>query len=180
MTEEKAEEIFSLIVKFGGYGFNKSHSAAYALVSYQTAYLKQHYPAEFMAALLSSEIEDGNKRDMLIDHIGDARKFGVQVLPPDVNRGEADFTVVQRPNRLRPDRDQGPWPRRRGEHRAGSRGERRLSATSSISASASIRASSARRPSTSSSRPARMDAFAQPFAHRAQLIAALPRNRFRR
>ncbi|MEZ6143043.1 MAG: DNA polymerase III subunit alpha [Zavarzinella sp.] len=93
LSDQKAEEIFNLIVKFGGYGFNKSHSAAYAQVSYQTAYLKRHYTAEFMAALLSSEIEDGNKREMLVDHIADTRKYGVQVLPPDVNRGEPDFTV---------------------------------------------------------------------------------------
>jgi DNA polymerase-3 subunit alpha len=94
LSKEKAEEIFELIVKFGGYGFNKSHSAAYAHVSYHTAYLKQYYPAEFMAALLSSEIDDGNKRDMLVDHIADARKMGIEVLPPDVNRGRADFDVL--------------------------------------------------------------------------------------
>ncbi|MBY0515086.1 MAG: DNA polymerase III subunit alpha, partial [Gemmataceae bacterium] len=93
LTREKAEEIFELIVLFGGYGFNKSHSAAYAMVSYQTAYLKHYYPAEFMAALLSSEIDDGNKRDMLVDHIADARKLGIEVLPPDVNRGMPDFDV---------------------------------------------------------------------------------------
>ena len=90
----KALEIFEQIVKFGGYGFNKSHSAAYAHVTYHTAYLKQYYPAEFMAALLSSEIDDGNKRDMLVDHIADSRRMGVEVLPPDVNKGQADFTVV--------------------------------------------------------------------------------------
>ncbi len=90
----KALEIFEQIVKFGGYGFNKSHSAAYAHVTYHTAYLKQYYPAEFMAALLSSEIDDGNKRDMLVDHIADSRRMGVDVLPPDVNKGQADFTVV--------------------------------------------------------------------------------------
>jgi DNA polymerase-3 subunit alpha len=93
LTKEKAEEIFELIVKFGGYGFNKSHSAAYAHVSYHTAYLKHYYTAEFMAALLSSEIDDGNKRDMLVDHIADARRMGIDVLPPDVNRGMADFDV---------------------------------------------------------------------------------------
>ena len=93
LIRDQAEEIFALIVKFGGYGFNKSHSAAYALISYQTAFLKRHYTAEFMAALLSSEIDDGNKRDMLVDHIKDARAFGLDVLPPDVNSGEADFTV---------------------------------------------------------------------------------------
>ncbi|VTT99428.1 dna polymerase iii subunit alpha : DNA polymerase III, alpha subunit OS=Planctomyces brasiliensis (strain ATCC 49424 / DSM 5305 / JCM 21570 / NBRC 103401 / IFAM 1448) GN=Plabr_1519 PE=4 SV=1: PHP: DNA_pol3_alpha: HHH_6: tRNA_anti-codon [Gemmataceae bacterium] len=93
MAEEKATEIFELIVKFGGYGFNKSHTAAYAQIGYQTAYLKTHYTAEYMAALLSSEIDDGNKRDMLVDHIADARKLGIEVLPPDVNRGRADFDV---------------------------------------------------------------------------------------
>jgi DNA polymerase-3 subunit alpha len=95
VSRETAEEIFGLIVFFGGYGFNKSHSAAYAYVTYQTAYLKAHYPAEFMAALLSSEIEDGNKRDIMVDHIADARKLGVEVLPPDVNLSESDFSVVQ-------------------------------------------------------------------------------------
>lgn len=93
MMAEKANEIFDLIVKFGGYGFNKSHTAAYAQIGYQTAYLKTHYTAEYMAALLSSEIDDGNKRDVFIDHISDARKLGIDVLPPDVNRGLADFDV---------------------------------------------------------------------------------------
>lgn len=91
---ETAEEIFGLIVFFGGYGFNKSHTAAYAQIGYQTAYLKTHYTAEYMAALLSSEIDDGNKRDVMVDHIADARKLGVEVRPPDVNKGLADFTVV--------------------------------------------------------------------------------------
>jgi DNA polymerase III alpha subunit len=93
MSAEKATEIFELIELFGGYAFNKSHTAAYAQIGYQTAYLKHHYPAEFMAALLSSEIDDGNKRDMLVDHIADARKMGIDVLVPDVNRGMADFDV---------------------------------------------------------------------------------------
>lgn len=93
MTEEKANEIFDLIVKFGGYGFNKSHTAAYAQIGYQTAYLKTHYTAEYMAALLSSEIDDGNKRDVFIDHIADSRRLGIDVLPPDVNRGLPDFDV---------------------------------------------------------------------------------------
>ena len=90
---DKAAEIFELIVKFGGYGFNKSHTAAYAQIGYQTAYLKAHYTAEYMAALLSSEIDDGNKRDVFIDHIADARRLGIDVRPPDVNRGTADFDV---------------------------------------------------------------------------------------
>lgn len=88
-----AERIFDLITHFGGYGFNKSHSAAYALIGYQTAYLKAHFAPEFMAALLSSEVDDGNKRDILVDHIADARRLGVEVLPPDVNAGDVDFTV---------------------------------------------------------------------------------------
>jgi DNA polymerase-3 subunit alpha len=93
MAAEKATEIFELIELFGGYAFNKSHTAAYAQIGYQTAYLKRHYTAEFMAALLSSEIDDGNKRNVMVDHIADARKLGVEVLPPDVNRGMADFDV---------------------------------------------------------------------------------------
>src|SRR5205085_9111375 len=94
MDEMTAREIFDLIVHFGGYGFNKSHSAAYSLLGYQTAYLKAHFTPEFMAALLSSEIEDSNKRDNLVQHIEDARRLGVEVLPPNVNAGEAEFAVA--------------------------------------------------------------------------------------
>jgi DNA polymerase III subunit alpha len=94
VREETAREIFDLITYFGGYGFNASHSAAYAHVGYQTAYLKAHYTPEFMAALLSSEIEDGNKRDIMVQHIDDARRLGVEVLPPDVNAGDVEFTVA--------------------------------------------------------------------------------------
>lgn len=77
---------------------HNSHTAAYAQIGYQTAYLKAHYTAEYMAALLSSEIDDGNRRDVFIDHISDARRLGIDVLPPDVNRGMADFDV--RNNRI--------------------------------------------------------------------------------
>jgi DNA polymerase-3 subunit alpha len=93
VAEAVARDIFEKIEKFGGYGFNKAHSAAYALVSCQTAYLKAHYTPEFMAALLTSEIEDSNKRDIMVEHINDAKKFGVNVLPPCVNKSTADFTV---------------------------------------------------------------------------------------
>jgi DNA polymerase-3 subunit alpha len=93
LPAEKATEIFELIEKFARYGFNKSHTAAYAQVGYQTAYLKAHYRPEFMAALLTSEIDDGNKRDIMVDHIADARRLGVDVLPPDINRSETDFSV---------------------------------------------------------------------------------------
>jgi DNA polymerase-3 subunit alpha len=89
-----AEQIFDFIVQFAGYGFNKSHSAAYAKLGYQTAYLKTHYPAEFMAALLTSEIEDSNKRDIMVEHIDDARKLGAPVQPPNIQEGEAEFTVA--------------------------------------------------------------------------------------
>ncbi len=86
----KAQELFSLIEKFAGYGFNKSHSAAYALIAYQTAYLKAHYPLEFLAAVLNSEI---NNTTALAKHIMEARDQGVELLPPDINRSDRDFTV---------------------------------------------------------------------------------------
>src|SRR5207237_7938753 len=91
VPEATARQIFDLIVHFGGYGFNKSHSAAYALLGYQTAYLKAYYTPEFMAALLSSEIEDGNKRDILVQHMDDARRLGVELLPPDVHSSLVEF-----------------------------------------------------------------------------------------
>src|SRR5579883_365200 len=93
VSKAVAEDIFAKIVYFGGYGFNKSHSCAYAYVGYQTAYLKTHYAPEFMAALLSSEIDNSSKRDVMVDHIADARKMGVDVLPPDVNASDSEFTV---------------------------------------------------------------------------------------
>ncbi len=86
----KAEALFNLIEKFAGYGFNKSHSAAYALIAYQTAYLKAHYPLEFLAALLNSEI---NQTTALAKHIMEAREQGVELLPPGINRSDRDFTV---------------------------------------------------------------------------------------
>jgi DNA polymerase-3 subunit alpha len=94
LDEATARNIFEKITFFAGYGFNKSHTAAYAQVGYQTAYLKAHYTPEFMAALLTSEIEDGNKRDIMVEHINDARRLGVEVLPPDVNQGDVEFTVA--------------------------------------------------------------------------------------
>jgi DNA polymerase-3 subunit alpha len=87
-----AGEIFDLIEKFASYGFNKSHSVAYSVIAYQTAYLKAHYPAEFMAANLSSEIGSTDKIVKLID---DCRKSGIEVLPPDVNESAIDFSVVE-------------------------------------------------------------------------------------
>jgi DNA polymerase-3 subunit alpha len=86
---KKAERIFDLMAEFAGYGFNKSHSCAYALLAYQTAYLKTHYPVEFMAAMLSSET--GNT-DKVVKYINEARGMGITVLPPDVNSSDVDFT----------------------------------------------------------------------------------------
>jgi DNA polymerase-3 subunit alpha len=82
-------EIFDQMQKFSGYGFNKSHSAAYALVAYQTAYLKTHYPVEFMAALLTSET---SKPDSVVKYIGECREMGIPVEPPDVQLSGAQFT----------------------------------------------------------------------------------------
>ncbi len=94
VSQAVADDIFGKIVFFAGYGFNKSHTAAYAQIGYQTAYLKTHYTAEFLAALLSSEMDEGNKRDLMVEHIADARRLGVDVDPPDVNKGQPDFDVV--------------------------------------------------------------------------------------
>jgi DNA polymerase III, alpha subunit (EC 2.7.7.7) len=85
-----AIKIFDLVEKFAGYGFNKSHSAAYALVSYQTAWLKAHYPAHFMAATMSSDMD---KTDKVVTFIEECRNMNLNLLPPDVNSGEFQFTV---------------------------------------------------------------------------------------
>ncbi|MDN5347906.1 MAG: polymerase subunit alpha [Clostridia bacterium] len=86
-----AEQIFELMEYFAGYGFNASHSAAYALVAYQTAYLKAHYPAQFLAALLTSVSEN---LDKLAPYLEECRRLGIRVLPPDVNESGVDFTVT--------------------------------------------------------------------------------------
>ncbi len=87
----KAERIFDLMANFAKYGFNKSHSAAYALVSYQTAYLKARYPVEFMAALLTN---DRTNTDKVVKDMSECREMGIEVLPPDVNESDLHFTVV--------------------------------------------------------------------------------------
>jgi DNA polymerase III subunit alpha len=91
IPESKALKIWEQMETFGKYGFNKSHSTAYAIVSYQTAYLKTHYPAEFIAALLTSEKDN---RDKIINHISSCREMGINVLPPDINESMKDFSVV--------------------------------------------------------------------------------------
>ena len=95
LSKQQAEEVFALIEKFAGYGFNKSHSTAYALLAWQTAYLKTHYAKEFMAALLSGDITGRNfkKKDALVEHIEDCRRMNIEVAPPDVNASMADFSV---------------------------------------------------------------------------------------
>lgn len=86
-----AEKVFNLIEYFSGYGFNKSHSTAYARISYQTAYLKSNYPTEFMTALLSSEKDN---MDKIVAYIDEANRMGIKILPPDVGESFAKFTVI--------------------------------------------------------------------------------------
>jgi DNA polymerase-3 subunit alpha len=87
---KKAEKIWDLIEKFAGYGFNKSHAACYAMVAYQTAYLKANYPVEFMAALLTSEMD---RTDKIVQYMDECRAMGLRVEPPDVNVSRTQFTV---------------------------------------------------------------------------------------
>jgi DNA polymerase-3 subunit alpha len=92
IPEPIANQIFDLMDKFAGYGFNKSHAAGYSLVAYQTGYLKAHYPAEFMAATLTSEM---NSTDRIVALIDECRRMGLPVLPPEVNESFAEFIVVE-------------------------------------------------------------------------------------
>jgi DNA polymerase-3 subunit alpha len=106
LTKEKAQDLFELILKFAGYGFNKSHSTGYAIVAYQTAYLKTYFPAQYYAAFLTYEssankvsewtpyLEDCRKALVLDPRTGKAIKHGIEVKPPDINRSVADFAVV--------------------------------------------------------------------------------------
>ncbi|HEU0274785.1 MAG TPA: DNA polymerase III subunit alpha [Candidatus Udaeobacter sp.] len=88
IPEKKANAIFDLLEKFAGYGFNKSHSAAYGVISYQTAYLKAHYPVEFMAGLLSNEI---NNTDKISVFVSECKRMGISILPPDINKSGLKF-----------------------------------------------------------------------------------------
>jgi len=96
LTKKHAAELFELIAKFAGYGFNKSHSTAYALIAYMTAYLKAHWPVEFMAALLSSDMPNRNftRKDSTVEHLEDCQRMGIEVVPPDVNSSEPDYAVA--------------------------------------------------------------------------------------
>ncbi len=92
LAGSKADEIFDLMEKFAGYGFNKSHAAAYALVSYQTAWLKAHYPAEFMAATISADMDNTDKA---VTFLNESRALGITVQPPDVNASEYMFVAIE-------------------------------------------------------------------------------------
>ncbi len=106
VDQGQAEAIFDEVEKFAAYGFNKSHSAAYALVTFQTAYLKAHYPAEFFAATMTA---DKDKIEKVVRTIAEARAWGVHVLPPDVNHSDLNFTVVY--DKERPERSGRGEPR---------------------------------------------------------------------
>ncbi len=88
----KANQIFDLLEKFAGYGFNKSHAAAYAVLAYQTAYLKAHYPVEFFCAMMTNDMADTEK---LSEYIAEARSMGIEVLPPNVNESQVHFAPAQ-------------------------------------------------------------------------------------
>ena len=90
IAEAQAQDLFDLILKFAGYGFNKSHSTRYAIVAYQTAYFKQHYPREFLAATMTFECGDTDK---VVQYMSEAQRMGIKILPPDINSCERDFVV---------------------------------------------------------------------------------------
>lgn len=91
VSEDVANSIYDEILDFASYAFNKAHAVSYAIVSYRTAYMKCHYPREYMAALLTSVLSDSNK---ISEYIAECRSIGIRLLPPDVNESDADFTVV--------------------------------------------------------------------------------------
>jgi len=91
LKKKQAQDIFELIERFAGYGFNKSHSTRYAFIAYQTAYMKAHYPVEFMAALLTYEMDNTDK---IVDYIAESNQMGIEVLAPDINESGVDFTPL--------------------------------------------------------------------------------------
>ena len=137
INEKKAAKIFDLMEFFAGYGFNKSHSTTYALLAYQTAWLKANYPRHFVAALLTIEAANTEKLAM---YLGECRELGVPILPPDINSSELAFSVVERRRAVRPGCGQ---ERRRGRGALDARrpqGARRASIPSTRSASTSTSA----------------------------------------
>src|SRR4051812_26694653 len=105
IPEKKANAIFDLLEKFAGYGFNKSHSAAYGVISYQTAFLKAHYPVEFMAGLLSNEINNTEKISVFV---GECKRMEISILPPDINKSSLKFTPETWDRPSRPDTEAAP------------------------------------------------------------------------
>ncbi len=99
-NKKKAEELFSQMSTFAEYGFNKSHSTAYAYLAYQTAYLKVHYPVYFMSSLLSAESDKTSSDSKIIQYISECKKMKIEILPPDINRSYEDF-IVEDKNRIR-------------------------------------------------------------------------------
>jgi len=91
LSKNQARQIFELIERFAGYGFNKSHSTRYAVVAYQTAYMKAHWPVEYMAALLTYEKDNTDK---VVDYIAECKRMNIEVLPPDINESGVDFTPI--------------------------------------------------------------------------------------
>ena len=97
--EKISEEIFNLIEPFAGYAFNKAHAFSYATIAYQTAYLKAHYPVEFMAAVLCTSGNSlGNNQDKISPTLGECRKLGINILPPDINKSEVNFSIEKEAN----------------------------------------------------------------------------------
>jgi DNA polymerase-3 subunit alpha len=123
LTEEQAAQVWEIIERFAGYGFNKSHSTRYAFVAYQTAYMKAHWPLEFMAALLTYEMGDTDK---LVEYIGECADMGIEVRPPDVNESGVSFTPLyteQGPEKEKKGRKKGAAGPDSGEkHPAGRKG----------------------------------------------------------
>ena len=117
--QKKVEKIFDLMEQFAGYGFNKSHSAAYAYLAFVTAYLKGHYPVDFMAALLTSETGNTAK---VVKYINECREMGIKILPPGREPQRVELHAGRRSNPFRDGRDQESGTKRRGGNRQGARG----------------------------------------------------------
>ena len=150
-TRKKAKELWSLIEPFARYGFNKSHAVAYALVAYKTAYLKAHYPVDFLAATLSAEI---GSTDGIVKVIGDCVEMGIPVLPPDINESRKAFAGVGPRDPLRP-RGRSRGSERRRRRRSWTNARRAASPRSPSSLCDSTRGSSTSGRSTLSSPPER-------------------------
>lgn len=97
LSKDEASNIFELIAKFAGYGFNRAHAVAYGFISYYTAYLKANYPSEFLVSIMNTEIDDTDKLNIFIQ---EAKELGIEVLPPNINASEAHFSVVRKSEKV--------------------------------------------------------------------------------